>query len=53
MKFLKKFLVELEKSPAVFVPGDRIRGKLVFESDEHVKVNALTIELNGEAYVHW
>lgn len=53
MRNLVKFLIELDRTPAVFAPGDRVTGRLYVLSKEPSKIKKIMIELIGEASVSW
>lgn len=53
MSGLKTFLVELERTPAIYSPGERVAGKLHVLTDENIMINKIMIELKGEAVVRW
>lgn len=48
---LGKFLIELDRDPPLFAPGNRVTGKLLIVNNEQTKINTLYIELRGRAEV--
>lgn len=50
---LEKFLIEFDRDPTVFAPGDRVTGRLIVVNDDWLKVKEIYIQLRGDAHVFW
>lgn len=47
------FQINLDKPNGIYSPGEFLSGKLVLKVSERFKINALNINLEGNARVHW
>lgn len=53
MSNLEKFLIELDRTPAVYAPGEHVIGRMFVRSEQTTKVKTIAIKLKGEALVSW
>lgn len=50
---IQTFIIELENHRGVYFPGQIVRGEIVLELNEAVKIREIRITFQGEAYVDW
>ena len=53
MSNLEKFNIELDRTPAVYEPGEHVTGKLHVISKETTKIKFIQVGLKGSASVKW
>lgn len=47
------FKIALDKRPSIYLPGDKISGKVIIRVTESVKIENVHVNLIGDAKVHW
>ncbi|XP_048733486.1 arrestin domain-containing protein 3-like isoform X1 [Ostrea edulis] len=50
---IQNFIIELENQQGVYYPGQVVRGEIVLELSEALKIREIRITFRGEAYVDW
>lgn len=48
---LAKFLIEVDRDPPLFAPGNHVTGRLLLANNQKLKINKILIELEGLAEV--